>query len=208
MSGTASAQVTHSAVPAAPASYDVQSVYGEDRDVGALVPSRQAPDRRNLSPPPAQLGKGFGCYGAAGRSGGPALARQLDERAANNGPATGQPSERHSHPPALPDLGRVGTCQVTAGSGHRDRAHHRPVEAGTAPPPAGQSEKDRPGVLGLPSPQPRRLYKQRLWDDGHGTRIEIYPVDQQHVAPTGAVARRLRWRALSGPGRQRAGWSP
>lgn len=43
------------------------------------------PTGGTLPPPPAQPGEGFGRYGAAGISGGAALARRLDERAANRG---------------------------------------------------------------------------------------------------------------------------
>lgn len=141
------------------------------------------PTGGTLPPPPAQPGEGFGHYGAAGISGGAALARQLDERAANNGlpPVT--------HPQGLAirlrylardeqGLAWLRLAQVTVS----ERTMARWRTARQRPLPANLKKIDqafwacrRHNLVGY--------YKQRLWNDGRGTRIEIYPVDQQHVAP-------------------------
>ena len=136
-----------------------------------------------LPPPPSLPGEGFGRYGAAGVSGGAALAYQLDDRAANGGlpPIT--------HPQGLAirlrylardeqGLAWLRLAQVTV----TERTIARWRIGRQRPLPANLRKIDqafwacrRHNLVGY--------YKQRLWNDGRGTRIEIYPVDQQHVAP-------------------------
>ncbi|MGW0817022.1 transcriptional regulator [Streptomyces viridiviolaceus] len=141
------------------------------------------PTSGTLPPPPAQQGEGFGRYGATGISGGAALARQLDERAARSGLSP------VSHPRGLAvrlrylardehGLAWLRLAQVTV----TERTIARWMTARQRPLPANLKKIDqafwacrRHNLVGY--------YKQRLWNDGRGTRIEISPVDQQHVAP-------------------------
>lgn len=141
------------------------------------------PTGGTLPPPPAQQGEGFGRYGATGISGGAALTRQLDERAARRGLSP------VSHPRGLAvrlrylardeqGLAWLRLAQVTV----TERTIARWMTARQRPLPANLKKIDqafwacrRHNLVGF--------YKQRLWNDGRGTRIEISPVDQQHVAP-------------------------
>jgi len=146
-----------------------------------MVPVK-LPTGGTLPEPPAQQ-EGFGRYGAAGISGGAALAHRLDERAANRGllPV--------SHPRGLAirlrylardeqGLAWLRLAQVTV----TERTIARWRTGRQRPLPANLKKIDqafwacrRHNLVGY--------YKQRLWNDGRGTRIEIHPVDQQHVAP-------------------------
>ncbi|MFJ3421919.1 transcriptional regulator [Streptomyces sp. NPDC086082] len=145
-----------------------------------------------LPPPPALPGKGFGRYGAAGVSGGAALAYQLDERAANKGLSP------ISHPYGLAirlrylawdeqGLAWLRLAQLTV----TERTIARWRTGQQHPLPANLKKIDqafwacrRHNLVGY--------FKQRLWDDGRGTRIEIHPVDQQHVAPNRRRALNIR----------------
>ncbi|MFI7296883.1 transcriptional regulator [Streptomyces sp. NPDC050121] len=136
-----------------------------------------------LPPPPAQPGEGFGRYGATGISGGAALARHLDERAANGSLAP--ISDPRGLAVRLRYLARdeqglawLRLAQVTV----TERTIARWRTARQRPLPANLEKIDRAfwacrrhNLVGY--------YKQRLWNDGRGTRIEVHPVDQQHVAP-------------------------
>ncbi|MEU0786824.1 transcriptional regulator [Streptomyces sp. NPDC006173] len=136
-----------------------------------------------LPPAPAESEKGFGYYGAVGISGGAALARQLDERAANNG------LPPISHPQGLAirlrylardtqGLAWLRLAQVTV----TERTIARWMTARQRPLPANLKRIDQ-AFWACRRHNLVDYFKQRLWDDGRGTRIEIYPVDQQHVAP-------------------------
>ncbi|MEU0122215.1 helix-turn-helix transcriptional regulator [Streptomyces albidoflavus] len=149
------------------------------------------PTASTLPPPPAQQ-EGFGRYGATGISGGSALAHRLDERAANRGLSP------VSHPRGLAvrlrylardeqGLAWLRLAQVTV----TERTIARWRTGQQRPLPANLKKIDqafwacrRHNLVGY--------YKQRLWNDGRGTRIEIHPVDQQHVAPNRRRDLRIR----------------
>ncbi|MGW6214985.1 transcriptional regulator [Streptomyces sp. NPDC055109] len=132
---------------------------------------------------PAESEQGFGYYGAVGIPGGTALARQLDERAANNG------LPPISHPQGLAirlrylawdeqGLAWLRLAQVTV----TERTITRWTTARQRPLLTSLKRIDQ-AFWACRRHNLVDYFKQRLWNDGRGTRIEIYPVDQQHVAP-------------------------
>ncbi|WP_332880928.1 transcriptional regulator [Streptomyces sp. NBC_00564] len=141
------------------------------------------PTSGTLPPPPVRPEAGYGHYGAAGVSGGLALARQLDERAGiNDLPPVSDPRGLAIRLRYLAwdeqGLTWLRLAQITV----TERTIARWNTARQRPLPANLEKIDRAfwacrrhNLVGY--------YKQRLWDGGRGTRIEIHPVDQQHVAP-------------------------
>ncbi|MEU2955933.1 transcriptional regulator [Streptomyces xanthochromogenes] len=141
------------------------------------------PTASTLPPPPSLAREGFGRYGAAGVSGGAALAYQLDDRAANGGlPPITHPQglairlrylDRDEQGLAWLRLAQVTVTERTIARWRMGR--QRPLPANLRKIDQAFWACRRHNLVGY--------YKQRLWNDGRGTRIEIYPVDQQHVAP-------------------------
>lgn len=151
-----------------------------------------ASDRRPLPLPPTLPGEGFGRYGASGVPGGAALAYQLDQRAANNGlPPISHPQglairlrylARDEQGLAWLRLAKVTVSERTIARWRT--AHQRPLPANLKKIDQAFWACRRHNLVGY--------YKQRLWNDGRGTRIEIYPVDQQHVAANRRRALNIR----------------
>lgn len=122
----------------------------------------------------------LGLYGARGMTGGEALARTLDHAASR------------SIPPVTTSLGlTIRLRYLTWGS----RGDHWLRAAGISV--TGRTINRWTSGVQRPRPDNLRLidrafwlcrrasladhYKQRLWDDGRGRRIEIHPVDQKSV---------------------------
>ncbi|MGA5811069.1 hypothetical protein ACPC39_33800 [Streptomyces cellulosae] len=156
------------------------------------------PTSQPLPPPPVQPEAGYGHYRAAGVSGGLALARQLDERAGINSlPPVSDPRGLAIRLRYLAwdeqGLAWLRLAQITV----TERAIARWKSARQRLLPANLQKLDRAfwacrrhNLVGY--------YKQRLWDGGRGTQIEIHPVDQQHVAPNRRRALNIR-RSMSAP---------
>ncbi|OIJ63268.1 hypothetical protein WN71_035115 [Streptomyces mangrovisoli] len=116
-------------------------------------------------------------------TGGAALARQLDMWAANNGlPPTSDPRGLAIRLRYLArdeqGLAWLRLAQVTV----TERTIARWRAARQRPLPANLRKIDQ-AFWACRRHNVVDYFKQVLWDDGRGTRIEIYPVDQQHVAP-------------------------
>ncbi|MGW4904469.1 transcriptional regulator [Streptomyces albidoflavus] len=124
---------------------------------------------------------GFGAYGAQGMTGGQALARTLDAAA-----GYGMPSVRTKSGVIVClrylTWGRRGNDWLrTAGIQVTDRTIARWKE-GTQFPREANRRKIEQALWLCRRSSLADHYKQRLWDNGRGSRIEVYPVDQTTVA--------------------------
>ncbi|MGW1437618.1 transcriptional regulator [Streptomyces griseus] len=143
----------------------------------------------------------IGTYGAHGMTGGEALARNFDHAAGAGIPPLTTSDGVVVRLRYLAWNSRGSDCLAQAGI----RVNHRTMSRwknGTQRPRPADLLKINQAFWQCRRASLAEHYKRRMWDNGRGTRIEIYPVDQAAVQP--GRKRDLRMRCIN----VRREWEP